>query len=65
MRERKHGESAAGNAAADHGAFARQDFDLAESEEGLFKAAFLGFDGFDAEIFDTGGIQDDSFGLDG
>ncbi len=65
MRQREHGESTAWNAAADHGALAGQDFDLTECEEGLLKAAFLGFDGFDAEVFDAGGIQDDAFGLGG
>jgi hypothetical protein len=63
MWQREHGKSTARNAAADHGTLAGQHFDLAKRKEGLLKAAFLGFEGFDAEVFDTGGIQNDALGL--
>ena len=65
MRPGQQGMNAAGDPAADDGAFSWQDFDPSEGEGGLFKGGFFGFGCFNPEILHCGGIEDDGIGQPG
>ena len=52
-------DDAAGDAAAEDGVALGDFRDAAESEDGFLEVGFLGLDGFDAEVFHAGFIEDD------